>query len=1712
MQQKDFPACAVNHNPLYYCCEFPAIASDGSQSTEKELFTRFQKPQGGAYSSFYDAGWSKLRQVSFPVAQFSPDSPEFDYNDPNAVCRIQRIVFADGTSKQELQCGAKTAIKNSYGGTIVTNTSVASTARDASVFWTSRTNLRNNNASFPIGATCKSLMTLPGGKVDDAAKAACRPTSTSATPRYTTYSDGPVLLVFIVYGLFAVLLLLWWPLRALLAVLWGASAMTVGNRGGQPSRSLRNPDGPKDLRVSAHNAKFVDEPNALAIPMLTHRSSEIELRAAAEAIEQTGYQDSRVGKAVFAYLVLTTLLLFPVMVILVEDNNGRFSPPLFDPVKVLIVVFIVWWVFMSAWLLSFVILADRMINFFRVKQPLDRCQYVHLFNPEAAEILMSDRSGISSAIRKLQALVLPRTRLGYEETVKVKFTEDGHRYVEFQHMRYLFDELYGKFMPGSLPFPDTFAKILEQRDGLQEAEYARRTAIVGHNSIQVPMPSWKQSVSQEVFQFFYVYQLMCYLIWYFTGNWEVALANMLIIVVVMVINIISKRRLLAAVLQMTQAIGGVAVQRDGVWQTIKASQVVPGDLVRVAENWDVPCDLVVIKGNVLCDESALTGESMPVQKFAIPTTSRDLYDPEDPGGKKYTLFAGAKTLYSGKRRLLDDQKNEEILAIVYATGAHTVRGQLIQSILYPAKVRFKYNEHLKAFIVFLILFGAVAAAVAMRLLITNAGLSNTLFAFVYGMFMMSAVVNPLIPVVVTIGQVNATRRLQKRGIICLNPERIALGGKVRVFAFDKTGTITKAGLDFRGCLPTTVVPSGLLDGGGVGSTMLMMPVFESERRDMTSADVNPMLAYALASCHAVGYMEDKLVGNEVEVQMFASTQWKLVEDEVLDASGQEAVRTIVESPDGGKAAALELLKRFEFDHHRMCMSVVVQDLQSNRRFVFTKGAYEKLAELSRPDSVPSDYLTRADKLARDGCYVLGHHHQQEEDSLTRDEAESELTLLGLLLFQNELKADSAQALAQLRDGGVRAVMITGDNAMTGCFIARASGLVPAGARVVLGDILAINEQGGRALVWKDVDTLAILSNKDVLKLVEDATRGGGGGGTGTGTDTGTSSSLDAAPAPTLELAVTGPAFNYLGKMGELSKLLFHVRIFARMTPVEKADCVAEMMMAGAVTGMCGDGGNDCGALRTAHVGVALSDAEASVVAPFTSQTPSIAAVVDVCREGRCTLATTFGNLKFLVLYGLIGVGLRVTMYSNSVFVSRYSFIVHDGLILLGLSYAITLAKPAAVLGRERPTSSLVGATTLLSLVGQEALHVGFLYASVHTLMSQSWYCPFSPEDVDLAKGWLLEGNPLSSTLFLAVSTQYMASAASFGFGATFHQPVYKNWFLAAYFGVLLAALLYLALGAPSRATEALRIATSTNIVGLPDIPLPASFQRRLVLLMGADMLAVLAFEFFVVAGPIRRFARARFHKDRLRLRLDNAVEDANPPDAHDADHFFSIETRVELKERLAVLQRQLAALLVQTKLAWMKCFADVSAPRARTNETDDSGGDPRDGNGRSCDAEHTRCDNRTLQSRDQALLAASELVTKGERVTAALQRAFAKASPTSKCPIKQYQDLVERVERDFADFQRLVTRIARSSSFMAAPVPSTYSSPASIVSAADSSTPTTEVTGRVATTKHSLKPSASEPTMPHAVLSVPVSYDLPSMKSYCARVAPPYSSYLAKKS
>jgi magnesium-transporting ATPase (P-type) len=105
----------------------------------------------------------------------------------------------------------------------------------------------------------------------------------------------------------------------------------------------------------------------------------------------------------------------------------------------------------------------------------------------------------------------------------------------------------------------------------------------------------------------------------------------------------------------------------------------------------------------------------------------------------------------------------------------------------------------------------------------------------------------------------------------------------------------------------------------------------------------------------------------------------------------------------------------------------------------------------------------------------------------------------------------------------------------------------------------------------------------------------------------------AKPSDSTSLALTGEVWDYLLKNDPECALEYakRTKVFGRCTPSDKVTIVSTFAEVGEIVLMCGDGGNDCGALKAAHVGIALSDAEASVVAPFTSLDKSILSVTEV---------------------------------------------------------------------------------------------------------------------------------------------------------------------------------------------------------------------------------------------------------------------------------------------------------------------------------------------------------------------------------------------------------------------------------------------------------------------------------------------------------------------
>jgi len=141
--------------------------------------------------------------------------------------------------------------------------------------------------------------------------------------------------------------------------------------------------------------------------------------------------------------------------------------------------------------------------------------------------------------------------------------------------------------------------------------------------------------------------------------------------------------------------------------------------------------------------------------------------------------------------------------------------------------------------------------------------------------------------------------------------------------------------------------------------------------------------------------------------------------------------------------------------------------------------------------------------------------------------------------------------------------------------------------------------------------------------------------------------------------------------------------------------------------MCGDGANDCKALRQADVGISLSEAEASIAAPFTSQVHNIECVVTLLREGRASLATSFQLFKYIELYALIQLFSVWLLFTKDATLTDSQFLYIDLVVLVPL--AIFMARTGAYekLMIEVPTATLFYFPVLVSVVGCAFIQLGF---------------------------------------------------------------------------------------------------------------------------------------------------------------------------------------------------------------------------------------------------------------------------------------------------------------------------------------------------------------------------------------------------------------------
>lgn len=918
-----------------------------------------------------------------------------------------------------------------------------------------------------------------------------------------------------------------------------------------------------------------------------------------------------------------------------------------------------------------------------------------------------------------------------------QLTTSSLRFFLCRNRRYVWNEERQIFLLLSGLKKSSVANLKEMVDGLSETRAENIRQLHGPNSISVPVPSYLALLLEEVLHPFYIFQL-CSLILWSLDNYILYAGCILTISLISVSVSLYETRRQAEMLHnmIASGIGShMTVLRSGVEKQEDSGLLCPGDVLRLPpQGCLLPCDAVLLTGSAIVNEAMLTGESVPVTKVCLEEGEEAKAEYAPDSHRRHTLFAGTEVIQT---RYYGDQA---VLALVVRTGFNTAKGELIRSILFPKPMDFKFYQDSIRFICVLFCIAGIGMVYCVYMYIKRE--VEVQMILLRTLDIITIVVPPALPAAMTVGTVYAQARLRRGKIFCLSPARINVCGKLKLVCFDKTGTLTEDGLDMWGVIPSVE--------GTLGD-----PIKQIDKIDKES-----LLQANLAACHSLIVIDGKVTGDPLDLRMFESTGWELKEGGVQESETYDQMMPTVVRPKpasedvfsiGDLPLEIGISRQFTFSSNLARMSVIAKKLRSKNFIILTKGAPEKIEELCLSSTIPSDFNKKLAELARAGFRVVALAGREisvnflKVQKMTRDDAEKDLIFLGFLVMQNTLKPESAGVINELKTASLRCLMVTGDNLLTAVSVSRDCGLIGDIENVMLVSHKK-QEDGTYKLEFaqseKERDDMEVIV-MERNKLVP-------------------------------HLAITGRTWLIVREHFQelVPWLLLRTTVWARMSPDQKAGLVEELQSLGYVAAMCGDGANDCGALKAAHVGVSLSEAEASVAAPFTSAVPNISCIPSLVKEGRCALATSFGVFKYMALYSMIQFASVLILYSNKTNLGDSQFLYIDLAITTTVAVLMGRTGPWNKLVKQRPPGSLMAGPTMASILLQILLCFGGQIGATLYLHQRAWYTPVEPKtpDEEILINWD------TTTVFIVSSYQYLSLATVFSTGPPYRKPFYTNFF------------------------------------------------------------------------------------------------------------------------------------------------------------------------------------------------------------------------------------------------------------------------------------------------------------------------------------------------
>ena len=565
-------------------------------------------------------------------------------------------------------------------------------------------------------------------------------------------------------------------------------------------------------------------------------------------------------------------------------------------------------------------------------------------------------------------------------------------------------------------------------EGLSAAEAAGRLAKFGHNELQGGRQKSTLRIFCEQFaDFLVVILILAAVVSAILGDVESAAVILAVITMNAVLGTVQTVKAAASLDSLKRMSAPTAkVVRDGQVLQVPGRDVVPGDVVVLEAGDSVCADGRLLEcASLKCDESALTGESLPVEK------SVDEIPENVPlGDRKNMVFSGSFVTY-GRGRFL-----------VTSTGMDTEMGKIAALLKSTSEKKTPLQVSLDQFGKKLSIGILVLCALIFAVSVLVQG-ENIMSAFLFAIALAVAAIPEALSSIVTIVLSFGTRKMAKEGAVIRKLQAVEGLGSVSVICSDKTGTLTQNRMTVR----------QLYVGGKV------IPAAQADFRDPVQ---EPLLRTALL-CSDATVNEKGEVGDPTETALV-----RLGEDFGFD---EEDVR-----------ARWPRLGELPFDSDRKLMSTVHRF--SGGLMLMTKGAVDVLLDRTILGPGEREEIEKANQEFSDqGLRVLAFACRRLEQETVTLADENNMLFLGLIAMMDPPREESKKAVADCIAAGIRPIMITGDHVVTASAIAREIGILTPGTKAVEGAVVeTMSDEELRGFV-PEVSVYARVSPEHKIRIV-----------------------------------------------------------------------------------------------------------------------------------------------------------------------------------------------------------------------------------------------------------------------------------------------------------------------------------------------------------------------------------------------------------------------------------------------------------------------------------------------------------------------------------------------------------------------------------------------------------------------------------------------------